>query len=273
MALRSESERRAAPVGHLYVLTRSDAPDVVKVGRDADPARHAGELQTGHCFHVNVAAVFPRAGEHVSAVQAALQRYRVTPGAGWFRCSVGEALATIADVMAETGGCTEVGVEAGGWLGGRRERRDGDRRAERVEGFRPGLRGQACYPGYLNDGGHEHRTCAEHHLAPGQSLPGLRCGRHGRGRLGGDAAGQPHGRELLPDARRQGALCTRSQLLAAAGVKRSDARRGEVVSYMSYAALQVRPTHRSRPRAPHGLLEARPTIPTTVFRVFGMREM
>ena len=114
MALRSESERRAAPVGHLYVLTRSDAPDVVKVGRDADPARHAGELQTGHCFHVNVAAVFPRAGEHVSAVQAALQRYRVTPGAGWFRCSVGEALATIADVMAETGGCTEVGAEAGG---------------------------------------------------------------------------------------------------------------------------------------------------------------
>ena len=113
MALRSESARRAAPVGHLYVLIRSDAPGVIKVGSDADPVRHASELQAGHCFRVTVAAAFPGAGTHASAVQAALQRYRVTPGAGWFRCSAGEALAPIADAMAEVGEDAEVGAEVG----------------------------------------------------------------------------------------------------------------------------------------------------------------
>ena len=111
MALRAgDAARRTGPTDPMFVLTRSDDHDLVKVGRGANPAHQASELQTGQCFRVNVAAVFPGAGALAEAVRAALQRYEVAPGAGWLRCSVGEALGTIADVVAEAGDDAGVGA-------------------------------------------------------------------------------------------------------------------------------------------------------------------
>ena len=63
MALRAgDAARRAGPTDPMFVLTRSDDHDLVKVGRGANPAHQASELQTGQCFRVHVAAVFPGAG-------------------------------------------------------------------------------------------------------------------------------------------------------------------------------------------------------------------
>jgi len=48
MALRAgDAARRTGPTDPMFVLTRSDAPDLVKVGRGANPAHQASELQTG----------------------------------------------------------------------------------------------------------------------------------------------------------------------------------------------------------------------------------
>ena len=103
MAVRSGATRHAAAMDFLYILTRSDAPGIVKIGRHADPVCHARELQAGHCFSVRVAATYPGAGEHAEAVHAALERRLVAPGTGWFRCSMASAITTIDDVIAEAG--------------------------------------------------------------------------------------------------------------------------------------------------------------------------
>ncbi len=77
-------------MAHLYVMQRSDAPGVWKVGRSDDPQRRAVDLQTGHCFLVHVVATFHGAGCCERAVHELLAEHRVDGGTGreWFRASL-----------------------------------------------------------------------------------------------------------------------------------------------------------------------------------------
>ena len=87
-------------MAHLYLMSRSDAPGALKVGRSDDPTRRAHELQSGHFFTMTVLARIDHAGQHERAVHAALQDRRIPgPGVEWFRCSLGKALMAIGHVL------------------------------------------------------------------------------------------------------------------------------------------------------------------------------
>ena len=92
----------ASKVGqHLYIMRRSDAPDKLKIGRSNDPVNRAATLQSGHCFHVSVLAMFPNAGSKEQAVHAILQQRRTLEGAGieWFNVSLSQALSAVSMVL------------------------------------------------------------------------------------------------------------------------------------------------------------------------------
>ena len=87
-------------MAHLYVMSRSDAPGALKIGRSDDPERRAHELQRGHFFTMKVLAWVEQAGCHEHSVHAALRYCRIEgPGVEWFRCSLGEALVAIGRVV------------------------------------------------------------------------------------------------------------------------------------------------------------------------------
>ena len=100
-------------MAHLYVMQRSDAPDILKVGRSDDPQRRAEDLQTGHCFLVRVVSVFYNVGHCERAVHAYLQEWRVDGGAGreWFRASLSMVYQAIA--RATAGEAMPVSLPAG----------------------------------------------------------------------------------------------------------------------------------------------------------------
>jgi len=90
-------------MAHLYVMTRSDAPGLLKIGRSSNPERRAQDLHGGHCFHVNVLCAFPQAGHIETPVHHALVSHRVAgPGREWFRLSVARALAKIGELLDST---------------------------------------------------------------------------------------------------------------------------------------------------------------------------
>ena len=74
---------------HLYIATRSDAPDIVKIGRSNDPCRRCEGLSSSHCFTVSPTFVFHGYGRLEAAVHKALEDKRVLGGTGeeWFRVS------------------------------------------------------------------------------------------------------------------------------------------------------------------------------------------
>jgi len=87
-------------MAHLYVMSRSDAPGALKIGRSDDPERRAHELQGGHFFTMKVLARVEQAGCHEHSVHAALRHCRIEgPGVEWFQCSLGEALVAIGRVV------------------------------------------------------------------------------------------------------------------------------------------------------------------------------
>ena len=100
-------------MAHLYVMQRSDAPGILKVGRSDDPQRRAEDLQTGHCFLVRVVSVFYNVGHCERAVHAYLQEWRVDGGAGreWFRASLSMVYQAIA--RATAGEAMPVSLPAG----------------------------------------------------------------------------------------------------------------------------------------------------------------
>jgi hypothetical protein len=82
---------------HLYVMSRSDAPGLLKVGRSDDPERRAGDLQSGHCFWITVQAVINDRGCCEHEVHRRLQHACVDgPGREWFRVDLPKVLETIA---------------------------------------------------------------------------------------------------------------------------------------------------------------------------------
>ena len=94
--------QRFPNMAHLYVMSRSDAPGLLKVGRSDDPGRRAVDLQSGHCFLVHVVAVFYNVGHRERVVHEYLQDSRVDGGAGreWFRASLLEIYQAIARATA-----------------------------------------------------------------------------------------------------------------------------------------------------------------------------
>ena len=90
-------------MAHLYVMQRSDAPGVWKVGRSDDPQRRAVDLQAGHCFLVHVVATFHGAGCCERAVHELLAEHRVDGGTGreWFRTSLLNVYQAIAQGSAD----------------------------------------------------------------------------------------------------------------------------------------------------------------------------
>ena len=91
-------------VTHLYSAARSDAPDIVKIGRVNDPRRRCEGLSSPHCFTVSTAFVFHGYGRLEAAVHKALDDKRVLGGTGreWFRVSESEAFAAVAHAREES---------------------------------------------------------------------------------------------------------------------------------------------------------------------------
>jgi hypothetical protein len=84
-------------MAHLYVMSRSDAPGLLKVGRSDDPERRAADLQSGHCFWITVQAVINDRGCCENGVHRLLQHACVDgPGREWFRVDLPTVLETIA---------------------------------------------------------------------------------------------------------------------------------------------------------------------------------
>jgi hypothetical protein len=88
-------------MAHLYVATRSDRADIVKIGRSSGPGGRCGQLQCSQAFYVRPAAVFQDAGRLEGEVHRRLQhrRLQACPGREWFSALLWEALLAVAAAM------------------------------------------------------------------------------------------------------------------------------------------------------------------------------
>ena len=84
---RGDGQDTAARGEHLYILRRSDMPDLYKIGRSYNPRARAIALSNGQCFKVEVVATYDGNGQSELPVQYGLDRYRVQGGSSreWFR--------------------------------------------------------------------------------------------------------------------------------------------------------------------------------------------
>ena len=85
----------------LYIMERSDAPGIVKIGSSQNPERRRQQLESGHTFRMVLLAVFPHAGGFEHQVHRKLDNARVLTGTGreWYRVSPSEAIQAAADVV------------------------------------------------------------------------------------------------------------------------------------------------------------------------------
>ena len=81
----------------LYVASRSDRDDMLKVGRSGNPEARCERLQASQAFFVRLVATFPGAGNLEQKVHERLASRRVLggPGREWFFASVDEVLTAI----------------------------------------------------------------------------------------------------------------------------------------------------------------------------------
>ena len=86
---------------HLYVIRRSDAPHIFKIGRSRDPVLRAKQLGEAHCFKVECIMSFDQAGVHELEVHRKLDEYRVVGGQGreWFEAPLELITKTIHEVL------------------------------------------------------------------------------------------------------------------------------------------------------------------------------
>jgi hypothetical protein len=90
------------PGDDLYVMRYIGIlPNVVKIGRSANPETRRRTLETSQAFRVEIVAVFPQKGYLESEVHRRLSHRRSTRGAGteWFDVDAQRALDTIVDVI------------------------------------------------------------------------------------------------------------------------------------------------------------------------------
>ena len=85
----------------LYIMERSDAPGIVKIGSSQNPERRRQQLESGHTFRMVLLAVFPQAGGFEHQVHRKLDNARVLTGTGreWYRMSPSEAIRAAVDVV------------------------------------------------------------------------------------------------------------------------------------------------------------------------------
>ena len=85
----------------LYIMENSRIPGEVKIGCSKDVPRRKKEFEAQQNFRMNVLVIFPGKGYLEKQVHDKLNNFRVTECAGteWFKCSLGEALAAIDQVM------------------------------------------------------------------------------------------------------------------------------------------------------------------------------
>ena len=97
----------------LYIATRSDRSDIVKVGRSANVKQRCSALSASQCFTVSPSHVYPGCGGLEKAVHEALQRHRVDGGSGkeWFRLTAAEAKCVVDRIKAEVDNKPSYGYE------------------------------------------------------------------------------------------------------------------------------------------------------------------
>ena len=93
--------RKLCAMTDLYIMERSDAPCIVKIGSSQDCERRRQQLESGHTFRMVLLAVFPQAGGFEHQVHRKLGNARVLTGTGreWYRMSPSEAIQAVAGVV------------------------------------------------------------------------------------------------------------------------------------------------------------------------------
>ena len=88
-------------MAHLYIMARSDAPGMVKIGSSCNPERRRRELQECHTFTMELLAVFPRMGYLEHKVHRRLSQLRVWSGTGreFYSLSPTDAFVAVNDIL------------------------------------------------------------------------------------------------------------------------------------------------------------------------------
>ena len=85
----------------LYIASKSDRADIVKIGRSNNPTARCASLQESQPFRVVPSVVFAGMGQYEAEVHQALKRRRVDEGPSreWFACELPEAIRLVTDVL------------------------------------------------------------------------------------------------------------------------------------------------------------------------------
>ena len=91
-----ENDARS-PGSDLYLASRSDRSDILKIGRSSNPEARCERLQASQTFYVRLVATFPGAADREHAVYERLAGRRVLggPGREWFFVTTDEALVAV----------------------------------------------------------------------------------------------------------------------------------------------------------------------------------
>ena len=76
----------------LYIASRSDNPNVLKIGKSSNTLARCAQLERGHCFRIYVNAILENKGDCEKAVHNALKQYRIDK-TEWFETDLDTALA------------------------------------------------------------------------------------------------------------------------------------------------------------------------------------
>ena len=85
----------------LYIMQNSRIPGEIKIGRSNNVPRRKKDLEQAQNFKMNVLTIFPGKGYLEKEVHKRLKDFQVTGCAGteWFKCSFGEAVQAIDQVI------------------------------------------------------------------------------------------------------------------------------------------------------------------------------
>ena len=88
----------------LYIMERSDAPGIVKIGSSGRPEGRRRQLEDGHTYRMIILAIFPGAGKMEQRVHRHLSHARVLTGRGreWYHLSPATAFSAVNDVIYTT---------------------------------------------------------------------------------------------------------------------------------------------------------------------------
>ena len=87
---------------HLYLMTSSALPGLVKVGRSHDPQTRAAELHAAMPFYIEIYAVFWARGHDETRAHNSLSLFKMkdVPGQEWFQIEAKDAVTAVARALA-----------------------------------------------------------------------------------------------------------------------------------------------------------------------------